>query len=632
VRRTSGTLLAAGLAAVSFACSRIPTAERVVLVTMDTTRADRLGCYGYNAAHTPRLDALAGESLLFEHAAAPVPVTLPSHASMLSGLYPQAHGIRYNVAYRLSAEVTSVAEIFEAAGFSTAAFPASFVLSPKTGLDQGFDTYDAPAEPTEPGDEPSERRAGEGVDLALKWLSEQPTGKLFLWLHFYDPHWPYDPPFPFSSQYRDRPYDGEIAYMDQEFGRFLDELSRRPGWDKTVLIVAGDHGEGLFDHRERYHSLLTYESTLRAPLLIRPPGGMRSRRSADPVSLTDIGPTLLEAAGLSVPGEMQGTSLVPFLRGEPEAPREIYFESLVGALNYGWSALKGIREGRWKFTDSSAPELYDLEADPGETNNLASLEGNRTSAMRISLREFESRTTRGATHASSTQAVDSETLAALASLGYAAGGAVGQTSMDGPHPRTLVDLEPEMMAAQGAAAKKKWPDLERTCRYVLGRDPHNRWALFYLATALMETGRASEGETVARELVSTYPEDEASYDLAGRVLMTLGRTADALATLEVGLRALPDSESLAFATALAAFAAGDSKVCSERVAKALKEHPESGRITALVARCLARDGKTALAMEALRDAMRLGFHDRDAIRGAPEFREVIRLPEFAEFR
>jgi predicted Zn-dependent protease len=148
----------------------------------------------------------------------------------------------------------------------------------------------------------------------------------------------------------------------------------------------------------------------------------------------------------------------------------------------------------------------------------------------------------------------------------------------------------------------------------------------------METGRASEGETVARELVSMYPEDEASYDLAGRVLMTLGRTADALATLEVGLRALPDSESLAFATALAAFAAGDSKVCSERVAKALKEHPESGRITALAARCLARDGKTALAMEALRDAMRRGFHDRDAIRGAPEFREVIRLPEFAEFR
>lgn len=626
MKRGAAALLAA-LAAV--ACGGRAPAERVILVTLDTTRADRLGCYGYAAARTTALDAFSKEAALFERAVAPVPVTLPSHASMLTGLYPQGHGIRYNVVYKLPPEATSVAETFKAAGFATAAFPATFVLDRGYGLDQGFDLYESPPKPERPDDPASERKAAAGVDLALDWLAKHAGGRAFLWLHFYDPHWPYVAPFPFSSTFRDRPYDGEIAYMDSEIGRFLSALRSVPDWDRTAVVVAGDHGEGLFEHRERYHSLLAYETTIHAPLLVRLPGRGDGRRIAEPVSLADVAPTLLDLSGLEPATRMDGISLVPAARGARLDRREIYFESVVGALNYGWSTLKGIRAGGWKLIDSREPELFDLGVDPGETNNLAKRESARLEEMRRALGALEERTTAKGTHQAVSPTLDEETLATLASLGYVSGGTAGPTSTEGPSPVSLIDLEVELMAAQGAAVREDWPALERSCRYVLERDPRNRFSLYNLAWALARTERGREAEGFARELVRLYPDAETNHDLLAQIVAALRRFGEARDVLRRGLEVFPESELLRYHELTASFDLGDRSVCGVPMGDAVRQHPKSGRIRVLAARCEAVAGRTDRAIEILREAAGLGFDRFDVVEGSEDFRDVVKRPEFA---
>ena len=330
--------------------------ERIVVVTFDTTRASRLGCYGHELAETPNLDAFAAESVLFERAVSPVPTTLPSHSTMFTGVYPQDHGVRYNLLFRLGPEALTVAEILGAEGFATGGFPATFILDERFGLNQGFDTYANAPRPDDGGTSHRTaimRSASDGVDLALDWLSSR-QGKVFAWLHFYDPHWPYTPPFPYSSRFRDRPYDGELAYTDSQFGRFIKALREDPSWDRTAVIVAGDHGEGLYEHDERFHATLVYETTQHVPLIVRTPDS-RAGRIAEPVGIVDLTPTILDLAGVDPPEDLRGVSLVPALRGTEPERRDLYFESHAGSLSYGWERLSGLRYGRWKLIDSSTP-------------------------------------------------------------------------------------------------------------------------------------------------------------------------------------------------------------------------------------------------------------------------------------
>jgi arylsulfatase A-like enzyme len=312
------------LTAVLFAVCARPPQFNVLLVTLDTTRADRLGCYGYTDAHTPALDSLAAQGVLFERAFTPAPVTLPAHASLLTGLVPPVHGVRDNGIYRLRDEAVTLAELLGDAGMVTAATVAAYVLASRFGLAQGFSHYDErlKGQLGKPAAFYVERPAEEVTDAALGWLEKRNDKKnFFLWVHYFDPHSPYVPPARFDSLCPGRPYDGEIAYMDSQLGRLLGALRSDGQYENTLVVVVGDHGEALGEHGEPTHGIFLYNSTVRVPLIVKFPAGEHAGGRVDAnVSLVDIFPTVLERAGLSVPSGIQGRSLLPLLGGERAVP------------------------------------------------------------------------------------------------------------------------------------------------------------------------------------------------------------------------------------------------------------------------------------------------------------------------
>jgi arylsulfatase A-like enzyme len=610
------------------------TIDRVVIVSLDTTRADRLGCYGYEAAKTPHLDGLADEAALFENAISPVPTTLPSHSTIFTGLYPQDHGVRYNLVFNLGPEAVTLAEVLAEAGFETAGFPSAFVLQSRYGLDQGFDTYAEPPGARPTPEEPYAQNglpAGMIVDRALSWLDEHlDDGRQFLWLHFYDPHAPYSPPFPYSSEFRDHPYDGELAYADAQLGRLLERLRRDPEWSRTLLIVVGDHGEGLHEHGERFHANLVYETTQHVPLIIRAPGAS-AVRVAEPVSLVDLMPTVLDYVGIDFPGEVRGTTLRDGIEGGSVGRRDIYFESLAGSLNYGWAELRGVRYGEWKLIDSELPELFQLREDPGEIENLAELETQQVEDLRAYLDALkEPLGEQTPARQSFEPGTDPETEAFLAGLGYVAGGFGGSSTEGAALPRDQIDLEGELLAAQASVAEQDWATVEDVCRYVLGRDHRNKWALVNLSAALMWTGRFAEARDHALEMIRLYPDNEQGYSMAARAYRGEGEKGRAREVLARGLEKLPESVGLRYLYLVAGFDLELDSVCAEEVPQAVEQHPESGVIRVLRSRCEAISGDPERALATLREAVALGFDGLPRLAEAEEFSEVIELEGFQD--
>jgi len=628
------TLFVVALTAV--ACSSGGEPLRVVFITLDTTRADRLGCYGYDEAQTPHLDALAAEGALFEQAVSSIPTTLPSHSTMFTGKYPIDHGVRYNIVFRLGADATTLAEVLSDAGFATAAFPASFILASRFGLSQGFQTWSEPpksdlAHAGSPGT--SLRPADEGVDLAIDWLQQQGDRKTFLWLHFYDPHAPYTPPFPYASRFRDRPYDGEIAYVDEQFGRLLSYLRSTPEWERTLVVVVGDHGEGLHEHSERFHSSLVYETTQHVPLIVRAPGAVATR-VAEPVGLVDLMPTVLDLVGLDAPSGLRGISLAPALRGRQPARRALYFESVAGALNYGWDELRGVRRGRFKLIDSKEPELFDLERDPDEQTNLAALDSEqaRLQDLRNALAQLDQEAGGASAEAALEAVLDPATEALLASLGYTGGGADGSSAADAPQPRDLIDMEGELLAAQAASGARDWPVVEKLAEYILSRDPTNRWALHNSASALIALGRLKEAQDRAAEQVRHYPDAERSHSMFARTYEAQGQHDTAYEVLRSALEneKLADSELLEYFRLVTAFSAEHDDVCTVEVPEVVRRFPESPKLLVLQARCFVRDGDIDTALELLAHAVQRGFRNLELLQTAEDFEGVAEHPGFQD--
>ena len=625
------TLVAALVLAGLPACSGPRTATRIVIVTLDTTRADRLGCYGYAPTATPHLDRLAAEAVLFENAVSSVPTTLPSHSTMFTGLYPQDHGVRYNLVFRLATSAETLAEILHDAGFSTAGFPATFIVGRKFGIAQGFDTFFDPPEGIGASPDASAHAglpAATGVDRALAWLADRPHDeRQFLWLHFYDPHMPYAPPFPYSSQYRDRPYEGEIAYMDTQFGRFVDALRASSHWPDTLLIVAGDHGEGLYEHKERLHGSLIYESTQHVPLIVRAPRA-RASRVGEPVGLVDLFPTVLDYAGLA-PRNGRGQSLRPLIERRADGRlRDLYVESLAGSLNYGWAELRGVRHGPWKLIDGPEPELYRLDQDPKEAANLAVREPERLSEMRAALAQIALPLAGAQASEPALDAVlDPATERLLASLGYVAGGA-GGSAAGAPSPRDVIDVEAELLAGQSALAEGAWSQVEDVCRYVLRRDPTNKWSLVSLAATLVHTARPREAETIAAELLRLYPDADQAYFQLAQALKAQSRESSAQDVLDRGVEALPDSEMLAYYRLVNAFDLARAGLCDQAVPAAVAKFERSGTIRVLLARCQARAGQPDAALSTLGEAVDRGFSQVERLSEAAEFRDLASRAEF----
>ncbi len=347
--------------------------RNALLITVDTLRADRLECYGNPSIKTPAINQLAAEGILFQQTITPVPLTLPAHCSILTGLYPSATGVRDQAGFTLSSAHTTLAEHFKAAGYETGAFVGASVLNRTGGLAQGFDVYSDLSKATESGAS-AERRGDAVINEALEWMTVPDRKPFFAWIHLFDPHTPYDPPEPYRRQYQDRSYDGEVAYVDSLLGILFTAMELRDLQRNTVVVFTSDHGESLGEHGEKTHGFFLYDSTLRVPLIVKAPqAGVKNRVVSDQVRSIDIAPTLLELLGLSVPAPMQGKSLAVFVNGQSEAsPRVAYSESYFPYYHFEWSPLVAMRSTSLKFIKAPRAELYDLSRDPGEKQNVLS--------------------------------------------------------------------------------------------------------------------------------------------------------------------------------------------------------------------------------------------------------------------
>ncbi|HEX4822815.1 MAG TPA: sulfatase-like hydrolase/transferase [Candidatus Polarisedimenticolaceae bacterium] len=470
------------LALVTCACGgsgKAPAGKpNLVLVTLDTTRADHLGCYGDARAATPNIDRIAAEGALFEQAIAVAPLTLPSHASLMTGLYPPRHGVRDNADFRLPDRETTLAEQLHGQGYKTAASVGTYILSSVSGLGKGFDSYDQPKlRPRIAGGESSvlyepivERPAAEVVNDALASIERMKDGPFFLWIHLYDPHEPYTPPPPFRERFASAPYDGEIASADAELGRVFEMLRSGGLMDRTIIAITADHGESLGEHGEDTHGLFVYDSTLHVPLILRAAGRIKAgTRYPGLVSGVDLTPTLLDLLGAPPIPAAEGRSVAPALGGgrmDERAP--VYAESLYGERAYGWAPLHALRSAREKYIDAPEAERYDLARDPAESTNLAS-SGDGGWGERL----IDAVKAMGPADPSAVAMMPGEQRDRIASLGYVSAGAPGLARRDRPDPKKLITVSNLYQQAQQAVGRGDRAYASQLLTRALAKDPDN---------------------------------------------------------------------------------------------------------------------------------------------------------------
>jgi arylsulfatase A-like enzyme/Flp pilus assembly protein TadD len=560
------------------ACARRPSVfpgAPVVVISVDTLRADHLPAYGAAGVETPNLDALRKDSILFDNAIAHAPLTLPSHVSILTGLLPFEHGVRDNLGYRLSHAHTTLASRLKGRGYATGAAVSAIVLERSTGIAEGFDFYDDAIEAREAGEAMSRvQRSGFRTEKVLEdWIAGMPPGKpLLAFLHLYEPHSPYEPPEPFRSRYASNPYDGEIATADAIVGRFLDFLKARVIYDRACIVFLSDHGEGLGEHGEDEHGILLYRATIRVPLFLKLPGSVdKGRRRAAPAELVDVVPTVLSLLGEKPIPALPGTALWP--EHKPDGPpRAVYSETLYPRLHFGWSDLASLTDARYQYIEAPRPELYDWTADPKELQNLAPGLPTPFRALRIVLA--------GLNHPfQAPGALDPETVKKLASLGYI-----------------------------GAAA----PTVNRAGL----PDPKDRIGTLDLlkdATRLISRHRDEEALTLLRRAAQENPLMLDVWEALARTLRRLGRPAEALEALSRVDRLSPATPQILLALAdvaleardfrrarsyaEAARAAGAGNVHEELAAIALAEGQlETARSEAVASRDLNKTSRTPLLL------------------------------------
>jgi arylsulfatase A-like enzyme len=549
---------------------------------------------------------------------------------MFTGEYPPVHGVRYNGMFRLAEDHRTVAEILRDAGWRTGAIPAAYPVHLGTGLEQGFEDYvDVEWQQGEGQVKATaERRADEVVDLGLRWLEKKDDRPFFLWLHFFDPHSPYDPPFPYGAKFRGRPYDGEIAFADFHYGRFLAALAERGLSKDVVVIVAGDHGEGLYDHGERMHQNLVYQSTLHVPLIAEGPGIERGKRIEEPVTLADIAPTLLDLANVPVPEGMQGRSLVPSLRGAEPERRSIYFESLTGSLVYGWSPLEGLRRGPWKYIRSSDPELYDLSADAGEAEDVAARESQIVADMGGELTSLlDAWLEKAASPESSAASVSPEALAQLASLGYV-GGAITTSRSDAAAPQAMVHLEGDLFLLRDLMLAGDHAGALVSAANVLTADPRNRFALHQAASAHEAMGNVPAAMPLVDRLIELYPEFTPGPLLKSEILAAKGNFIAAEKVLREGLEHAPGDPVLLHPLALSLLAEGRAQEALATAEEALAKPNAPPALIVVRAAAIAATGDAAGAESALREAISKGYDDAEVLRAEPLLAPLRALPGF----
>jgi choline-sulfatase len=547
-------------------------ARSLVLITIDTLRADRVGAYGYAGARTPTMDRLAREGARFSHAFATAPITLTSHASLMTGRYPAGHGARHN-GMRLDLTTPTLAETLKQAGFSTGAFVGAFPLDRRFGLIKGFQTY-GDRMPRGASGRPASERPGRAVaDEAVAWLDRHRGQRFFLWVHLFEPHTPYGDPASRGRRPAQARYDDDVAEADAQAGRIVEALG--PDRAATLTVVTADHGEAFGEHGEIGHSIFVYDTTLQVPLLLSGPGVPRGRTIDGRVSLIDVAPTVLRLLGISSL-DADGIDLGPATNGAPVPSRDLYAESFAPLLDFGWSPLRAIRSGPWKYIAAPKPELYNLARDPGETQDVVKSDASRASELLAQVARYS-----GADLIAKPD-VDPETRARLLALGYTAG---SNSSAGASRPDPKDRRGEAARLAQVLSGELEGASLERALRDILAADPQNPQAHLRLAYTLLENNRCREAAPHFQSAIAArLPSADAHLGLAscetadrrfeaaartlrdaervepgnpvvmanlGLVLSDGGHPADAVAPLQRALTLDPDLHHARFALAIA---------------------------------------------------------------------------------
>ena len=527
----------------------------VVLISIDTLRSDHLPAYGYKGVETPNIDALRADSILYRRAWSHVPLTLPSHASILTGMLPADHGVHDNVGFSVSGKTPMIQELLKKNGYVTGAAVSAFILRRETDINRGFDFFDDDVEPLGPDKLIGRvQRDGHVTEHVLQqWLDSRTDKPFFAFLHLYEPHTPYTPPEPFFSRYPDH-YDGEIATADAIVGTFLDFLKQKGVYDKALIILLSDHGEGLNEHGEEEHGVFLYREALQVPLMVKLPGAKKKGTTVEtPVELVDVFPTILERTATPAPagGSRPGQSLLTFLNGGPTRP--IYAETYYARFHFGWSDLHSLIDGNDHYIRAPQPELYDLGKDPGEKHN--EIEENRRAYARLrdAIEPYVRQTPAPAS-------IDSEEAAKLAALGYIGSTAAIKPGADLPDPKTMAGVF---------------------------RDIRTAFTSF-------EDGKYDESLRLTDQLLATNSQITDLWDMKYQILFKMNRKAEALATAKEALRRVPTSVQLLYDVANGAMAVGDLDTAKQHAE--LAEKIEPGEAHDILSRIWALRGDDAKAI------------------------------------
>jgi arylsulfatase A-like enzyme/Tfp pilus assembly protein PilF len=610
----------------------------IILITLDTTRADRMGFLGSTRGLTPNLDAVAREGIVFSHAYSHVPLTTASHASLLTGTYPQFNHVN-DFGVPLSDKLPYLPDILHHDGYHTGAFVGSLILDPldgtAPGFDRGFDVYDAGFHLRQHGADryqTVERRAEVVVSHALGWLSQLPNPPFFLWIHVYDAHDPYDPPEPFKTRFRSQPYDGEIAYVDSVLGKLFDQLRRHGLFDETMIAVAADHGESLGAHGENTHGIFLYDDTLHVPLMIKLPLNRDAGRQVQSrVGLVDVAPTLLQAAGVGVPKDMQGESLLALVkpttppgakgatheRGEAppaaDAPdRPAYAETDYPHRAFGWSSLRALRTGKYLYIQAPDRELYDLGVDPQEAHNLAGSSKAVTDTLALRLDQFRQKTSQSLVQLAKPDAEQMQKLQALGYVGSEASAGKDESKVSGPDPKANIEvanlLHDAMFDVEDARYEEALPLLER----VLKQAPDMPVANMQYGMAQARLKNYAEALDPLKRAVKLQPDNGMGHYELGLALFETGDWQGAAPQFEAAVARAPRWADAHFSLA-AVYARID------RLPDAMKEldatlalTPSHYRANLLRGRILSLEGDPAGALPNLEKAAEVEPNSREA--------------------
>jgi len=586
------------------------TRAPVILISIDTLRADHLPMFGYRGVETPNLDALRRDGILFTNAFAHVPLTLPSHTSVLTGLLPPDNGVRNNIGYRLDPAVPTMGSMLHDAGYDTGAAVSAYVLRGSTGLRQSFDFYEDAIE-NRPGTPTGslQRPGNVTAQFAKRWIDQRGTKPFFFLLHLFEPHSPYEPPEPFRTRYASAPYDGEIATADAIAGDFIADLKARGIYDRAIIVFFSDHGEGLSQHGEAEHGIFLYREDIHVPLVVKLPRGARGGETiAHPVGLVDILPTIAQLTGVKAPSKLDGISLLA-----SAADRRIYSETLYPRIHLGWSELRSLEDERHHYIQAPRPELYDMRADPAETRNILSEKRRVYNAMKEEL-------TRYGSEVALPSHIDPEEAKKLAALGY-----LGSTHLAAsgplPDPKDRIGEIADMMRAVKLASEDRDDEAIAAFRAIVAKNPKLSDAWNELARTLEKRGRLEEASEAYRSAIDESSELAGEFALSrGSVLLRLGKLDEAARHAGLGEKVNPSGAHLLHA----------------RVALARKDHrtaetearaAQSAAGNVLLAQVLAEQGRLAEALTVIDATEKTDA--RDAVRGDVLAR-MERYPEAIE--